>query len=267
MPETLSKPAPVTPTRTPALHGPALADRKVNRRTAAKLTAAVLAMLASGCSTAKVTRRHSTGDVADPRPQAVYVADFDLEPAGVQSEPNLWLPAPELPGLGDWTPPLPGRHTDPKKRARQLVEEMSATLVNQLNKDGLTARRLAVGEPFPESGWLVRGVFTTVDQGNQLQRAVSGFGKGRTQIQVVVGISDLSTGFPRSLYEIATTADSGKAPGAGPALILGPAGLAARFVIAGRDLERNVRQTASLIADEVVRRTAPGSVSTLAASE
>jgi hypothetical protein len=52
-----------------------------------------------------------------------------------------------------------------------------------------------------------------------------------------------------------TTADSGKAPGAGPLIVLGPAGVAARFVIAGNDLDRNVKQTAAKIAAEIVQRT------------
>jgi hypothetical protein len=113
---------------------------------------------------------------------------------------------------------------------------------------------------------LVRGVFTSVNQGNQLERAVIGFGKGKTDVQVVVDVNDLAAGVPQKLYEVTTKADSGKAPGAGPTIILGPAGLAARFVIAGHDLDRNVRQTASLIADEVVRRTDPTSPATLASN-
>ena len=107
----------------------------------------------------------------------------------------------------------------------------------------------------PTSGWLVRGVFTEVSQGNQLSRAVIGFGAGKTDLQVVVDVNDLSQGAPRRFYELNTTADSGKAPGAGPTIVLGPAGLAARFVIAGKDLDRNVKQTASKIAGEVVQRT------------
>lgn len=98
-------------------------------------------------------------------------------------------------------------------------------------------------------------MFTDVTQGNQLTRAVIGFGTGKTDLQVVVDINDLTQGPPRRFYELNTTADSGKAPGAGPTIVLGPAGVAARFIIAGQDLNRNVKQTASKIVGEVVQRT------------
>lgn len=139
--------------------------------------------------------------------------------------------------------------------ANFLVDEMRTSLVKDLAKAGVNARRLPPGAPLPTSGWLVRGVFTDVNQGNQLRRAVIGFGMGKTDLQVVVDINDLAQGTPKRFYELNTTADSGKAPGAGPTIVLGPAGLAARFVIAGKDLDRNVKQTASQIAEEVVQRT------------
>jgi hypothetical protein len=46
-----------------------------------------------------------------------------------------------------------------------------------------------------------------------------------------------------------------KLPGLGPTIVLGPAGVAARFIIASQDLDRNIKQTASKIAGEVVQRT------------
>ena len=94
-----------------------------------------------------------------------------------------------------------------------------------------------------------------MNQGNQLTRAVIGFDMGKTDLQVVVDVNDLTQGLPRRFYELNTTADSGKAPGAGPTIVLGPAGVATRFVIAGKDVNRNVKQTASTIAAEVVQRT------------
>jgi len=127
--------------------------------------------------------------------------------------------------------------------------------VKDLTKAGLTACRLPAGATPPESGWLVRGVFTEVNQGNQLNRAVIGFGMGKTELQVLVDINDLSKGAPRPFYELSTTADSGKAPGAGPTIVLGPAGVAARFVLAGEDLNHNVRQTAASISEEVATCT------------
>jgi len=172
-----------------------------------------------------------------------------------KSEPGLLPTPPKLPGpLGTVLPPPPGAPKDPQVLARELVASMSASLVKELTNAGLNTRRLAPGTPIPTSGWLVRGVFTDVSQGNQLRRAVIGFGAGKTDLQVLVDINDLAQGAPRPFYELNTTADSGQAPGAGPTILLGPAGVAARFVIAGKDLDRDVGQTAAKIAAVVVRR-------------
>lgn len=209
-----------------------------------------------GCGTATVSSQHGIGTAPKGKPTMIYVSDFDLDASTIKSESGMLPPPPTLPGLlGNVLPPLPGTPKDPQVLARDLVDSMSTSLVEDLTEAGVGARRLTPGNPIPTSGWLVRGVFTDVNQGNQLSRAVIGFGAGKTDLQVLVDISDLAQGVPKPFYELNTTADSGKAPGAGPTIVLGPVGLAARFVIAGKDLDRNVKQTASKIAVEVVQRT------------
>jgi hypothetical protein len=209
-----------------------------------------------GCSTAKISGGHAIGAVTVSKPKLVYVSDFELEAANVKSERGL-LPLPPTPGgpLGDMLPRMPGSPKEPHKLAREVVDTMSASLVKELNRAGLNAHRMAPGESVPKDGWLVRGVFTEVNQGNQMQRAMIGFGSGKTDLQAVVDISDLSQGAPKKFYEMNADADSGKAPGSAPMIALCPAGAAARFVIAGQDLNRNVKQTASKIAAEVIQRT------------
>jgi hypothetical protein len=223
-----------------------------------KITITLLTLCAAlcGCGTAKVTGRREISAMPATKPATIYVSDFDLDAADIKSQRGLLQPLPKLPGpLGDFLPPLPGAAKDPQKLARKLVDEMSTSLVNDLNKAGLNARRLGRSDPIPASGWLVRGVFTDVNQGNQLTRAMIGLGTGKTDLHVLVDINDLGQGAPRPFYELNTKADSGRAPGAAPTIVLGPAGAAARFVIAGKDLDRNVKQTASKIAGEVVQRT------------
>jgi hypothetical protein len=220
------------------------------------LAIATLFAALSGCGTAKVSQQKAIGAAPITKPATVYVADFDLDAVNVKSNPGLHPPPPKLPGpFGDTLPSLPGTPKDPQIVARQIVDEMSAALVKDLTKAGMNARRLAARETVPTNGWLVRGVFTDVNQGNQLQRAVIGFGVGKTDLQVNVALNDLAQGRPRTFYKLHTAADSGKVPGDGPTIVLGPAGVAARYVIAGQDLNRNVKQTASKIAAEVSQRT------------
>jgi Domain of unknown function (DUF4410) len=133
---------------------------------------------------------------------------------------------------------------------------MSKSLVKDLTKAGLNAHRLAPREPMPTSGWLVRGVFTNVNQGKQLERAVIGFGKGKTDLQVLVDIADLAQGAPAQFHEVKVTTSAGKSPGAAPMIVeRHPAGVAAKFVIAGKDLDKSIKQTAAQITEEVVTRT------------
>jgi len=131
---------------------------------------------------------------------------------------------------------------------------MSDSLVKDLAKAGFTAVRQSPGEPLPADGWLIRGVFTGVQEGNRLRRSMIGFGQGQTDIQVVTAICNFSEGPPKLVYEIATDAANGKMPGAAATIVLGPYGAAARFVMSGKDLDKNVKQTASKITDEIARR-------------
>jgi hypothetical protein len=106
----------------------------------------------------------------------------------------------------------------------------------------------------PVEGWLLQGVFTEVQEGNRLQRAMIGLGVGQTDLQVVVNMENLSKGPPKPFYEISTDANSGNKPGAAPVIALNPYAAAARFVVSGQDLNRNVVNTASQIAAEISRR-------------
>ena len=214
------------------------------------LACAIAAGLAA-CGGAKVT---GTTAVAAPTapPTVVYVTDFDLDATQVQqSGPGSLINRvrPGIVGSG----PLSIART-PEQQARDLVDLMANSIVDDLHKDGVAAERLAPGMPLPASGWLVRGVFLQVDAGNRLRRAALGFGAGATDLQVASTIDQLSTAAPQPLYTVDTNAQSGKLPGA--AVTLNPYVAAARFVMAGKDLDRNAKDTAGKIADQIKTRVA-----------
>lgn len=224
------------------------------QRLRAVLTAFVCSVLLCGCRTAKLAHHESFGVAPKIAPQVVYVADFDLDAADIRSEKGFLPSPPKLPGLGGQMPGLPGSSQDPKELAKRIVAELGDHVVKELQKAGWRARRQPPSTPLPISGWLVRGVLTEVNQGNHLRRAVVGFGQGKTEVQAVVDVCDLAQGTPQKFYEFGTAADSGKTPGAGPTIVLGPAGLAARFLITAKDLDRNVAQTAARIAEQITSR-------------
>jgi len=131
---------------------------------------------------------------------------------------------------------------------------MSDEIVADLTKKGITAQRLAAKAPVPKQGWLVRGTFTKIDEGNQMARAIIGFGAGQTDLQVITSTDDLSAETSSApLYRGQTFATSNKLPGA--AVTLNPIAAGAKFVLAGRDLDRSTKATAEKIAEQVVART------------
>lgn len=216
---------------------------------------ALASLVGPGCQTANVTAEVDHAPPSMAKPAAVYVTDFEL---GVQTIKHEEGPLGERPGpAGRVGARLSGASADPAARAQALVDLMANSLVKELAKAGFAARRLPPGAQVPAQGWLLRGLFTEVQEGNRLRRAMIGMGQGQTDIQVVATLDDLAQGTPKPLYEIATDANSGSAPGGAPTLVLGPYGAAARFVMAGHDLEKNVKQTAAQIATRIAQRVQP----------
>jgi hypothetical protein len=211
------------------------------------------ALCGSGCKSAQVTAEHEYTPPQTAKPVMVYVADFELGAQTVKHEEGA-LSGRRGP-IGRVGNRLSGASDDPAARARQIVDLMANSLVKDLSKAGFNASRLPPGTSFPAQGWLVRGVFTEVQEGNRLRRAMVGFGEGQTDIQLIATVHDLSQGAPKPLYEVATDANSGSTkPGAGATLALNPYAAGARFVMAGKDLDKNVKQTASQIADRMAKR-------------
>ncbi len=215
--------------------------RLISRRAACGATLAGLGWLAAGAAWSRGL---------PPQTPTIYVADFELDAADIKSETVL---PRVLPGRPRLLPegPLGVRH-DPQAQARHLVDLMARSVVDELTKAGFSTQRLPSTSVLPGSGWLVRGVFLQVDEGNRLRRAVIGFGAGHTDLQVAATADDLSRGRPAPLYDVDAQARSGHLPGA--AVTLNPVVAGARFVLAGSDLDRNVRACAAKIAQAVATR-------------
>lgn len=179
----------------------------------------------------------------------IYVSDFDLEAENVHEDKGV-LPHP----LGGAGPIARLRSSirqeeDPQVKAGEIVDLMSDSVVNDLKKLGYPSRRLRPGEPLPEEGVLLRGLFANVDEGNRLRRAAIGFGAGHTDLQVIVSAATLGKDGVQPFYDVNTGAQKGKLPGA--LITLNPYVGAAKFVLSGRDMKKGIKQTASKIASEI----------------
>jgi hypothetical protein len=216
-------------------------------------TLVLLLALLAGCRTADVTSEHdyATNGPAK-KPGMIYVENFELEAGNVKYKEGV---VEEVTGRSGPVLRILSGADDPKKRAQEVIDLMANSLVKDLKKAGFPATRIKPGSPLASQGWLLRGIFTEVQEGNRFQRSMIGFGEGGTDVQLIAVMSDLAKGPPTPLYDVTTAAKSGKWPGAAPTVVFGPWGAAARFILAGRDLDENIKQTATKITEDVVRHT------------
>ncbi|HEX4022893.1 MAG TPA: DUF4410 domain-containing protein [Acidobacteriaceae bacterium] len=179
----------------------------------------------------------------------VYVTDFDLDAANYKGDTSLVSKLPEA--------PVPRPHIlrkkkeTPAQRAQDLVNLMSTSLVKDLTKAGYTAQRLLADDPKPMSGWQIRGVFTDVEEGNQVRRAVFGFGSGASKMELYVNASNLAHP-EQPLYTVDTQKNSGKMPGA--VITLNPIVAGAKFVMEKNAPEKTIKKTATQISKDMVAK-------------
>ncbi|MBV8772509.1 MAG: DUF4410 domain-containing protein [Deltaproteobacteria bacterium] len=203
-----------------------------------------------GCANVKVTGRRELAPVPEVTPSIIYVADFSLDPKTMTPEtgllPLLPVTSPKSDESDTLFPRLVGVPVEHSVRARELVQLMTDSIVEDLRTLGLNASRLtATGQALAE-GWLVRGTFIHTDEGNRLKRALVGFGDGKTELQMLISLDELGAGTPRPFCEVGTTARSSSGPGA--LISIDPYDALGRFMIGGLDLDKNVMETARRIA-------------------
>jgi hypothetical protein len=188
---------------------------------------------------AKVTQETATPRPEVSSPQVVYVADFQLDAQAQEA--------------GGDRPRLlrrPGDEQNPAEEAARIVNLTALSLTDDLNRAGVTARRLPAGAPLPASGWLVRGAFTEAGEGSAVRRAVVGFGAGAPKMEVQVGVSDLADQPEAPFAILGTATDAARLPGG--ILSRNPYVIAAKFVLEKGAPDRDVKATAQAIADRIV---------------
>lgn len=182
-------------------------------------------------------------------PGIIYVTDFEIQTEAVKPDTGLLAERPRP--LKRLFGHAPGEK-DPEAQAIELVDLMAKSLVAELSKAGYRASRLYPGAPIPPEGYLLRGIFVRVDEGNRLQRAVIGFGAGETELQVEASLDDLTAGVPQPFYKVDAGDESRKLPGG--IIMRNPYVMAARFVMSGDDLDKNVKNTAFEIVKNIAAR-------------
>lgn len=183
------------------------------------------------------------GIVRPTKPTIVYVEPFDLGATVVT--PNHGLLTHHSVLLGDRA------SADPESHAAQLGDLLTRAVLEQLTRDGLSARRFTPGSPLPHEGWLVSGKVLTVDEGNRLRRAVIGFGQGASDAQLYVAVSDLTRSDSPPFTELDVDSSTGKAPGA--VVTLNPYVAAAKYVLAKNPSEKDMQRAGVAIGDALAK--------------
>ena len=208
----------------------------------------IAAALSLGCHSAKkmtggvnVQQEQRLGQ-ATALPETIYIKDFELDGANFQGDQSVLSRLPVGSRLMNR-----GGQNEPAA----IVNNMAEALVDAFNRQNLPAQRLAASNSLPPKGWLINGVFTEVDEGNRIQRAVLGFGQGSTQMTVQVGVNDLASNNPQAPFIIfGTIKDPSKMPGA--VVTKNPYVAAAKFVMEKNATSKDVKNTAEQIVAEIL---------------
>jgi hypothetical protein len=202
------------------------------------------AVAVAGCASTKVSNE-SKGDPAPGARPMIYVNNFDLGAATVKTDPGTITGRPRLIHFGE---------SDPAKKLEELSDLLAKSLVEDLNKKHLPAQRLLADAPQPTNGWLVKGAFLEVAEGNRMQKAVVGFGAGDSDAHLYVGVNDLARPIGKQdLLDFDVNSAGNKAPGGGVGTIVThtPYGMAAKFVLERNASESDIKRAAQRIADEL----------------
>jgi len=208
--------------------------------------------LAQNPPTQETPSQQKSPDHVFTKDTPIYVSDFELQAEDVKGDGGLL-------GGGARQGVLPrplkqSRQDDPQTRARKLVTSMSSSIIADLRKAGYNALPLSVADTRPRSGEWVHGLFTEVDEGNRLHRAVIGFGSGQAKMNLFVSITDLANP-EKPLYQASQDGTSGKSPGA--IITLNPYVAAAKFVMGTNATDKMVKKTAGDISKQIVAQLSP----------
>jgi hypothetical protein len=173
------------------------------------------------------SRQQSTASAPIDKSQIlVYVSDFELH-AQPRNTSSTGAPSTGAASAGTAqnsassgkpqdatkapTQAVPGGSQNPEEQASKLVNLLSTSLVEVLEKAGYTVRRALPGEARPAQGVMIRGVFAEADERNHVRRAILGSGSPAPRFLVYAGVQNLKRP-DQPLYELANP----QAPGVGP---------------------------------------------------
>lgn len=138
--------------------------------------------------------------------------------------------------------------------AQHVQTSFAEALVSELRKTSLPTRSISGDDTtVPTRALVVRGQFTSINQGDESRRVMVGFGRGASDVQAHVTVSLTGQTQPIMLSEFNLKSESGKKPGAAATMGVGSAAVGVVTGIAG-DKKATVEGDASRMAKAVAQQ-------------
>ncbi|HPA21534.1 MAG TPA: DUF4410 domain-containing protein [Verrucomicrobiae bacterium] len=207
-----------------------------------------------------------------PRPTVIYVTDFHLDPAQIESKGPLGGERKGI--LGRRRGIL--RNNDPEDKSREFVGILADAIIKHLRSAGLNAEylpnvqaeyippetggrlRFVPGTPpLPGVGWLVTGWFEEVKEGAAAVEATVGFGAGSGKAEAAVAVSDLARDAGQPFIVLGSGSRTRRMPGG--LIAKNPYVMAAKFVMDRRNgTEKDIKSLGTNIAKNLVEYISRG---------
>jgi len=236
-------------------------------------TVLVAGILASLCGAqvaiAQETSQPVEAPAAAPRPhiayldksKTIYVGEFETTP---ETRPTAQTMDSQIDSGSMGSPRLDGTDVEPVSDSRRMKMLMAESLLHEIKKAGYKPKLLGPGDPRPEEGILIIGVFTQMGKDGQVRRAAVGPGQPAGDIQLYVTTSNLLRP-AKPLYEVVKPTAAGD--GVAPSIKLNPEVATLRFPVTNNPADKAVKKIAEQIVAELQRLTLQAESEGLAGSD
>jgi hypothetical protein len=224
-----------------ATHDPALAGNSANRSAAANATPNANSNATLNLNSAASTSAPpaATSPALAANPTAGAVATTDAQNNAAKGDATRGDPAKGDSPADD----------SPRAQAIKLVDLVSTTLVNVLEQEGYSARRLRNDASAPDSGVVLRGVFAQVDENSGFRRAVIGGLAPDAKMQLFVGVGNLA----RPEQPVYAVVSPQPADNIGPLISVSAYAPVGRYELDRDPSEELLKRTATSIAGDLTR--------------
>jgi hypothetical protein len=189
--------------------------------------------------------------------KTIYVAQFETSTG---AEPPVEPKEAPLDGGRMSRPGLDAADSTSTGDTR-LAKLMADSLVHEIKKAGYKPKLLGSGDPRPDEGLLVTGVFTRIGKDGQMRRAAIGSEHTAGDLQLYVTTSNLLRPAKPLYLQQGTSSDSAVV------ITLNPDVATLRFAVADNPADHAVKKVAEQIAAELQRLTLQAESEGLAGSD